>query len=295
MTDGMDEHHDCYSEPLNSVRLCASGWSDCGYCKGARAQQQQRGTRTASAKAFSVLADNLTPFTYERFIERGWRRSGRALYKPDNFQSCCPAHTIRLAVNEFVPSKSQRKLKRQASNLFDCETKMNLTIKHQSTSTPRGLAKDWQDVILQSPCYKQLICWTHDSLQIILEDQSASESLADLFNGQQQCSYKLQRHKNQFVASTAVCAKIAGRRKGLERYDLAKQLRQQLLDKLSINESDMASNKKLRIDQPDKYWRISKLLREMQLLLLMAVWRIPALETKTINNRLHVLQPKIRN
>lgn len=43
-------------------------------------------------------------------VDRGWRRSGTYCYKPDVAASCCPHHTIRLHVDSFSPSKSQRQL-----------------------------------------------------------------------------------------------------------------------------------------------------------------------------------------
>ena len=46
-------------------------------------------------------------------VDRGWRRSGTFLYKPNLKESCCPAYTIRLDVSKFVPSKRQHKLIRR--------------------------------------------------------------------------------------------------------------------------------------------------------------------------------------
>ena len=38
---------------------------------------------------------------YETFVNRGWRRSGKDLYHPHTFESCCPAISIRLDVWKF--------------------------------------------------------------------------------------------------------------------------------------------------------------------------------------------------
>lgn len=43
-------------------------------------------------------------------MDRGWRRSGTLLYKPDNLRSCCPHWTIRLRASSFKPSRGQRKV-----------------------------------------------------------------------------------------------------------------------------------------------------------------------------------------
>lgn len=38
----------------------------------------------------------LTPINYQNLIDRGWRRSGKYVYKPILNKTCCPAYTIRL-------------------------------------------------------------------------------------------------------------------------------------------------------------------------------------------------------
>jgi len=48
--------------------------------------------------------------TYQRLLDRGWRRSGRWMYRPELSNTCCPAFTIRLDVAKFVPSKTQKKV-----------------------------------------------------------------------------------------------------------------------------------------------------------------------------------------
>ena len=71
-----------------------------------------------SSKAYSVMATTMTPAMYESLICRGWRRSGRALYKPDNWNSCCPLLSIRLPVNQFAPTRAQRKLQRRMQDVI---------------------------------------------------------------------------------------------------------------------------------------------------------------------------------
>ena len=46
---------------------------------------------------------------YQLLVDRGWRRSGTILYKPDLKASCCQQYTIRLDSEKFRPSKDQRK------------------------------------------------------------------------------------------------------------------------------------------------------------------------------------------
>lgn len=56
----------------------------------------------------------MTPEFYQGLIDRGFRRSGDLLYKPDLRASCCPHYTIRLDSAAFKATKDQR----QALNRF---------------------------------------------------------------------------------------------------------------------------------------------------------------------------------
>ena len=94
---------------INIVRPYGYSNSDCGYCKGSRSSVIGA-TVGQSSKSYSVLVENMTPEAYELFICRGWRRSGIHLYKPCNFESCCPTLTIRLPVQQYQPTKSQRQI-----------------------------------------------------------------------------------------------------------------------------------------------------------------------------------------
>jgi arginine-tRNA-protein transferase len=46
--------------------------------------------------------------TYQRLLDRGWRRSGNLIYKPDQRASCCPHYTIRLDAEACRPTRDQR-------------------------------------------------------------------------------------------------------------------------------------------------------------------------------------------
>eukprot|EP00816_Leptocylindrus_hargravesii_P009446 CAMPEP_0196822446 /NCGR_PEP_ID=MMETSP1362-20130617/83539_1 /TAXON_ID=163516 /ORGANISM="Leptocylindrus danicus, Strain CCMP1856" /LENGTH=847 /DNA_ID=CAMNT_0042202007 /DNA_START=22 /DNA_END=2565 /DNA_ORIENTATION=- len=63
-----------------------------------------------SSKSYGVLFDTLTCADYLQLMNHGWRRSGHHLYLPENWVSCCPAIPIRLNVEKFQMSKSQRKV-----------------------------------------------------------------------------------------------------------------------------------------------------------------------------------------
>ncbi|KAG5356923.1 Arginyl-tRNA--protein transferase 1 [Yarrowia sp. C11] len=73
----------------------------CGYCKDREGAQPQ-GTM------FSFNSVQMSAAQYQALIDRGFRRSGTYIYKPDLANSCCSQYTIRLNVDDFKASKSQR-------------------------------------------------------------------------------------------------------------------------------------------------------------------------------------------
>ncbi|KDQ08279.1 hypothetical protein BOTBODRAFT_38109 [Botryobasidium botryosum FD-172 SS1] len=79
--------------------------STCGYCS-------EPGQRSAKKTSFSTgsFVSQLSCPVYMDMLDRGWRRSGEYLYKPNMKKTCCPQYTIRLDALTFGPSKSLRKL-----------------------------------------------------------------------------------------------------------------------------------------------------------------------------------------
>jgi len=68
----------------------------------------------------------MTVVDYENLLNRGWRRSGKYLYKPTNNMTCCPCYTIKCDALEFKLSKSQKKvLKRFNKYLIEGDLKAN--------------------------------------------------------------------------------------------------------------------------------------------------------------------------
>ncbi|KAK9367840.1 arginine-tRNA-protein transferase [Lipomyces kononenkoae] len=76
----------------------------CGYCH-----------RASGSCVFGFTSISLTVDVYQRLMDRGFRRSGTFLYKPDTLNSCCPQYTIRLKASDFKASKEHR----QAINRFN--------------------------------------------------------------------------------------------------------------------------------------------------------------------------------
>ncbi|PCH41274.1 hypothetical protein WOLCODRAFT_100182 [Wolfiporia cocos MD-104 SS10] len=82
------------------------GNSTCGYCghPGGRSE-----TRSSWHQAECVPLQ-LSCGVYQKMIDRGFRRSGEYVYKPDLKRSCCPQYTIKLDALHFKPSRGQRQL-----------------------------------------------------------------------------------------------------------------------------------------------------------------------------------------
>ncbi|XP_051001379.1 arginyl-tRNA--protein transferase 1 isoform X6 [Acomys russatus] len=71
----------------------------CGYCE----------SREGKASC-GMWAHSMTVQDYQDLIDRGWRRSGKYVYKPIMNQTCCPQYTIRCRSLHFQPSKSHKKV-----------------------------------------------------------------------------------------------------------------------------------------------------------------------------------------
>eukprot|EP01114_Cavostelium_apophysatum_P000530 TRINITY_DN10481_c0_g2_i1.p1 TRINITY_DN10481_c0_g2~~TRINITY_DN10481_c0_g2_i1.p1 ORF type:complete len:564 (+),score=141.80 TRINITY_DN10481_c0_g2_i1:30-1721(+) len=72
--------------------------SSCGYCGG------------RTGVSFGADAEELTVKDYQDLIDRGWRRSGKWMYKPNLKRTCCPQYTIRLNADKFVPSRNHKRV-----------------------------------------------------------------------------------------------------------------------------------------------------------------------------------------
>ncbi|GLT67667.1 hypothetical protein SLA2020_399590 [Shorea laevis] len=88
---------------------CGRQKSSCGYCKS--------GARTSISHG--LWAESITVDDYQDLLDRGWRRSGCFLYKPEMETTCCPQYTIRLKASDFVPSKEQNRVYRRMQRFLD--------------------------------------------------------------------------------------------------------------------------------------------------------------------------------
>ncbi|XP_075279971.1 arginyl-tRNA--protein transferase 1 isoform X1 [Opisthocomus hoazin] len=71
----------------------------CGYCRN-----------ETGNLSHGMWAHSMTVQDYQDLIDRGWRRSGKYVYKPIMNQTCCPQYTIRCQALHFQSSKSHKKV-----------------------------------------------------------------------------------------------------------------------------------------------------------------------------------------
>ncbi|XP_058080137.1 arginyl-tRNA--protein transferase 2-like [Magnolia sinica] len=83
--------------------------SSCGYCKSGGFTSCSHG----------LWAQSITVDDYQELLDRGWRRSGSFLYKPEMERTCCPSYTIRLKAGDFVRNKEQNRVYRRMQRFLD--------------------------------------------------------------------------------------------------------------------------------------------------------------------------------
>ncbi|CAJ1860982.1 unnamed protein product [Sphenostylis stenocarpa] len=96
--------------PKESVVVdCGRRRTSCGYCRSSRHNSISHG----------MWAHSLTVEDYQDLLDRGWRRSGCFLYKPEMERTCCPSYTIRLKASDYFPSKEQLRVSRRMQRFLD--------------------------------------------------------------------------------------------------------------------------------------------------------------------------------
>uniref|UniRef100_A0A665TUV3 Arginyl-tRNA--protein transferase 1 n=1 Tax=Echeneis naucrates TaxID=173247 RepID=A0A665TUV3_ECHNA len=79
----------------------------CGYCKNEKGNFSH-----------GMWSHTMTVQDYQDLIDRGWRRSGKYVYKPIMNKTCCPQYTIRCHALKFQPSKSHKKILKKMSKFI---------------------------------------------------------------------------------------------------------------------------------------------------------------------------------
>ncbi|CAF3705709.1 unnamed protein product [Adineta steineri] len=83
----------------SSISLRRIRSSKCGYCN------LESGKISFGIVASAILVDD-----YQILMDRGWRKCGTYYYKALMDKTCCPLYTIRCDANNFVLSRSQRRV-----------------------------------------------------------------------------------------------------------------------------------------------------------------------------------------
>ena len=91
---------------IQYMHLNEKGLSEnCGYCAG---KKENPGSAT-----WGLGSPRLSVVDYQKMMDRGFRRCGTYIYKYDLEQSCCQPYTIRLNVDEWQISQSQKKVEKK--------------------------------------------------------------------------------------------------------------------------------------------------------------------------------------
>ena len=223
---------------MNVVRLYGSSDSECGYCKGSRAEIVGKSKNDCS-RAYTIVVEKLHPSVYEELLRRGWRRSGVALYKPDNWLSCCPAITIRLTVNRFSASKGQRRILRQMESLLRPEAKDRNKSKAKGKKADPRLSKVG-DHLEKSGIMDHLRQLFSDALAGLLSGVDVTSPVPSFKVLPPKLGPKGRKKEepksdsgSAFTLMSTICAATAGRSKGkLDRGVLSKQMMEVLTPKL---------------------------------------------------------------
>ncbi|KAK6360259.1 Arginyl-tRNA--protein transferase 1 [Orbilia blumenaviensis] len=88
--------------------------NSCGYCNVPIGNKSYMMMAGVDRPADGFLG--ITPNDYKSLLDRGWRRSGNIIYKPDMRGSCCQEYTIRLKSSTFKANSKQRKAVNAWSN-----------------------------------------------------------------------------------------------------------------------------------------------------------------------------------
>uniref|UniRef100_A0A671LB43 Arginyl-tRNA--protein transferase 1 n=1 Tax=Sinocyclocheilus anshuiensis TaxID=1608454 RepID=A0A671LB43_9TELE len=178
----------------------------CGYCK------HENGNFS-----HGMWSHTMTVQDYQDLIDRGWRRSGKYVYKPLMNKTCCPQYTIRCHALNFHPSKTHKKTLKKV-NRFLSKGEMPVERHDEGLEGERHLL--------------DISCRWQFSAHIVLRSRSptVSERARELLT--ETCSHSQQNGKGA-DPSRPLCQKAKDMRK--ERRLQKEQQKQQEAESSSVN------------------------------------------------------------
>ena len=201
----------------------------CGYCKASGSLSQ------------GMLLESLTVQDYQDLLDRGWRRSGRYVYKPCMESTCCPLYTIRCNVKEYQPSKSQRKVVKKVNSCIRYGTKNKDEDKNPSnTITDRNVCSMNDEIIelfddVKGPEAKGLI-------EDDIKDRSAEGSQCKKVEGLKKAKIlRREKHINKLIKAGEETLITAG----------ASQTKPKVLSQLVPDTNVFALNQLILQSEPD--------------------------------------------
>lgn len=165
--------------PLSSLQLYLTAPYTCSYLAGLQARSQ------VATPSFLITID-----VYSELVQHGFRRSGTFTYRPrcDACQACIP---VRVAVDSFVPSRSQRRawnhhdtLEVTLRGLEDEPDYFDLYKRYQNARHPEGgmdhdSAEQYRNFLLQSHVDSLLVTFREPDTQRMLRMVSVIDVLND--------------------------------------------------------------------------------------------------------------------
>ncbi|XP_068182766.1 arginyl-tRNA--protein transferase 1 isoform X2 [Antennarius striatus] len=125
----------------------------CGYCKN------QIGNFS-----HGMWSHTMTVQDYQDLIDRGWRRSGKYVYKPILHKTCCPQYTIRCHALKFQPSKSHKKILKKM-NKFISNGELP---KKQHEGEPMDSV--CEELGPREPCHSEMKCPASSDIQAAIAE-----------------------------------------------------------------------------------------------------------------------------
>ncbi|KAI8344486.1 arginine-tRNA-protein transferase [Chlamydoabsidia padenii] len=172
-----------FKQQLSIVSIVGKSNNHCGYCD-----------QDDTSYTYGLWAHALSCMDYQALLAKGWRRSGKYLYKPDLLKSCCPQYTIRLDATQFKPTKSQRKILNKVNRYIQGDWQPtsgdSAMVEESSSVSKKPLKKKEtnkeQTLIETIHVAEQDTDGKEHSFKIVLEPSSYTEEKFNLYRKYQQ-------------------------------------------------------------------------------------------------------------